>query len=145
MCYKLVRISSTDVCTFCGCPYETALHIFIKCFYTICVWANLLLPSELENLLVSSIKSLIIGLRCPAEFFKLEVEEAGQFTTLLKFSVLLCYLLWMNRNKMIFEGFRAGPIYQSKRSFQDFWKAWLPSEASEALRKWHPPPALQVG
>ncbi|KAK7840117.1 hypothetical protein CFP56_017191 [Quercus suber] len=118
MCYKLVKISSTDVCTFSGCPYETALHIFIKCPFTIYVWANLLLPIELENLLVSSIKSLIIGLRCPAEFFKLEVEEAG---------------------------FRAGPNYQSKRSFQDCWKAWLPSEASEALRKWHPPPALQVG
>ncbi|KAK9992182.1 hypothetical protein SO802_027167 [Lithocarpus litseifolius] len=77
MCYKLVRKSSTDVCTFCGCPYETALHIFIKCPFTIYVWANLLLPIELENLLVSSIKSLIIGLRCPAKFFKLEVEEAA--------------------------------------------------------------------
>lgn len=80
MCYKLVRISSTDVCNFCGCPYETALHIFIKCPFTIYVWANLLLQIELENLLVSSIKSMIIGLRCPAEFFKLEVEEADQFT-----------------------------------------------------------------
>ena len=142
MCYKLVRISSTDVCTFCGCPYETALHIFIKCPFTIYVWANLLLPIELENLLVSSIKSLIIGLRCPAEFFKLEVWEAGQFT-LIQCTTMRSPLV--NRNKMVFEGFRAGPIYQSKRCFQDCWKAWLPSEASEALRKWHPPPALQVG